>query len=119
MNISPNGIIEVYRGDTFILPLSLNLGNPIQKDIFEMQEGDRAVLRIFRANDFWENYLVSKTATLSDVKENEFVQYSFASSDTLFLESGIYFYEVKLFYTRDNVENVTTLFPRKRFIILN
>lgn len=122
VQISPRGLVAVPRGDTFTLELSLNVGTPLNIINFNMQEGDIAYLRIFRANDEWENYMVSKEATVENVVEKDgekFIHFHFEHEDTNFLTADCYFYELKMFYTRDNMDYVETIFPRTKIVITN
>ena len=116
------GLITVHRGDTFNLPLSLNVGTPLNINNFGMQQGDIARLRLFVANEPWEDYVLSKDATVENVtieNEIEYVTFSFTEKDTQHIIAGEYYYELKVFSIRDNVEYATTVIPRRKFVIAN
>lgn len=116
------GLITVHRGDTFNLPLSLNVGTPLNISNFGMQQGDVARLRLFVANEPWEDYVLSKDATIENVtieNEIEYVTFSFNERDTQHIIAGEYYYELKVLSTRDNVDYITTVIPRRKFVITN
>lgn len=120
IKIAPNGIIEVTRGDTFTLPLSLNVGTPLSPEYFSVENGDILRLRIYQANSKWEDYILSKTGTLDNVSEDkQTITFRFDSDDTLHINSGLYFYELKIFYTRDDYDYIETIIPRRKIYILN
>lgn len=122
VQISPRGLVAVPRGDSFTLELSLNVGTPLNIINFNMQEDDVACLRIFRANDKWEDFMVNKEASVEDVVEREgekFIHFKFSHEDTNFLTADCYYYEFKMFYTRDDIEYVETIYPRTKIVITN
>lgn len=120
-HIAKNGIITLTRGDTCSFPISLNIGTPLSPIIFDLQEGDKVVFKLMRANEKSEDALLTKKYTINDLDEEGNIIVSFDSNDTLFLEDGVYFYEMKIEYIRNgnDFEYVNTFIPRTRFYIVN
>lgn len=116
--ISKNGIVTLVRGDTLVLKASLNIGTPLQPLIFELEEGDYLVFRVFTANSSWESYLLDKEATMEDVDDNN-VLFTITNEDSEYLKQGQYYYQIRLFYTRDGDERVITLMPRTKFYVVD
>lgn len=114
-----NGIITLTRGDTFTFPLSINLGTPLNPNIFILEEGDLLTFRVMRANEEFENADIVKVYTYEDLDVDGNVIIKFTSDDTLWLEPNIYYYDVKLEYTRDEVSHIITFIPRTRFYLVN
>lgn len=122
LQVSPRGLIAVNRGDTFTLELSLNVGTPLNILNFDMREGDVAYLRLFRSNEPWEEYMLSKEATVEDVEiinDEKFIHFKFIHEDTNYLTADCYFYELKMFFSRNDNDYVETIIPRNKFIITN
>lgn len=117
--ISKNGIVTLVRGDTLVLKASLNIGTPLQPLIFELEEGDYLVLRLFTANSSWESYLLDKEATMEDVDDDNNVLFTITNEDSEYLRQGQYYYQIRLFYTRDGDERVITLMPRTKFYVVD
>lgn len=118
-HIAKNGIITVNRGDTFTLPIFVDFGTPLKPDRLELQEGDQVTLRIVGANDDWENAIIVKVGTVKDLNEDGAVVFEFNNDDTNWVDPNLYYYEVKVEYTRDDKFNVKTFIPRTKFFILN
>lgn len=122
ITVNPRGMLAVVRGDSFDLELSLNIGNPLNIINFNMQEGDIACLRIFNANDKWEDYMMSKEAYVEDIVEHgteKFIKFTFNYEDTNFFEPDCYFFEMRMLYNRDGLDHILTITPRNKFVITN
>ena len=117
--ISKNGIVTLVRGDTFTLKADLNIGTPLQPLNFVLGEGDYVVFRLFNANSNWESYLLEKEATMEDLDDRGNVLFTFTSEDSEYLSQGQYYYQIRLFYTRNGDTRVITLMPRTKFYVVD
>ena len=118
-HIAKNGIITLTRGDTFQLPLFINLGTPLSPIQFELKEGDVVTFRVMRANEKSEDATIKKVFTKDDIDEKGNVIVRFEQSDTIALEPDTYYYEVKLNFVREEQENVNTIVERTKFYLIN
>ena len=117
--ISKNGIVTLIKGDTFHIVMDLNVGTPLQPLKFIMEDGDYVQFRLFRANNDWSNAVLIKQVTKDDLDNHGNAVFTFESEDTENLSCGTYYYQVKLFYTRENNLRVITLMPRTKFHLMN
>ena len=118
-HIDKNGIITLTRGDSCTFPLFLNMGTPLNPLPFNLQEGDKVRFKVMRANEKFEDAFISKTYTIADLDEDGNIVVKFEPSDTNWFEAGMYYYEVKLEYVRDEIDYINTFIPRTRFHIVN
>lgn len=117
--ISKNGIVTLVRGDTFTLKSDLNIGTPLQPLHFVLGQDDCVVFRLFNANSNWESYLLEKEATMEDLDSKGNVLFNFTSEDSEYLSQGQYYYQIRLFYTRNGDTRVITLMPRTKFYVVD
>lgn len=118
-HIAKNGIITLTRGDTCTFPISMNVGTPLNVSIFDLQEGDKVRFKVMRANERFEDALISKTYTIENLDDKGNIIVEFENSDTQWIESGTYFYEVKIEYVRNEKKYINTFIPRTKFYIVN
>lgn len=119
-HVSKNEIITLTRGDTAIFDLSLVLGCDFSKDLFDFQEGDIVKFRVLFPNSKFEDAVIKKDLTYADLDETKsLIKIAFESEDTKWLDAGTYYYEVKLYYTRDNTNYVDTIVQRTKFYLIN
>lgn len=118
--ISKDGIITISRGDTLDIPVWLKTGNPLMSYDIQLSEGDVVEFRLFTANEKWENPLLRKECNSDDViQDGNYVVFNITSEDSLGLDEGVYYYQVKLTYYVNDIQKTTTLIPRRRFYVLN
>ena len=117
-HIAKNGIITVNRGDTFTLPIFVNLGSPLDPNILDLQQGDQVIFRIVRANDSFDNAIIEKIGTIENLNDEGAIEFVFNTDDTNWIEPNLYYYEVKVEYFRDDMINVKTFIPRTKFYIV-
>ena len=117
--ISGNGIITLVRGDTFQIKADLNIGTPLHPVIFELENDDYVVFRLFTANSSWGSYLLEKEATLEDLDSEGNIVFNLSSEDSESINQGQYYYQIRLFYTRDGETRVITLMPRTKFYMVD
>lgn len=130
-----NGIITMNRGDTFYMPLLINIGveenkNKSKQDprnyidrYYKITNKDTIYFALEEYNQPFEFALIRKVFTIDDVNEDGDVIIKFSSEDTQYLLPGEYYYEIKLRHV-ENVnpyneqEFIDTIVPRRKFIIL-
>lgn len=95
-NIAFNGIITVNRGDSFKFPLTINFGTSLNPDTFGLQEHDKVYFAVMEPNQPFENALIKKVFTRSDVNDKHEIEISFRPKDTLCVLPGKYYYQIKL-----------------------
>ena len=122
-SISKNNIITMNRADTFKFPFTITVGSSINYFIYDMVEGDKLYLAVLEPNQKWENALIKKVYTSEDYNiENQEVTIRFVPEDTEYVKPGTYYYQIKLFRPKENVDDtfdaIDTLIPRTKFIIL-
>ena len=113
-----NGIITMNRGDTFYMPLRINIGTKIAPTYYEITSADTIYFAIEEYNQPFEFALVRKMFTIEDKDENGDVIIKLKSDDTSHILPGEYFYEIKLRHDEENNEVIDTIVPRRKFIIL-
>ena len=95
-NISSNGIVTVNRGDSFILPIVLNIGNSMTNDIYTLRPSDELYLGVMEPNQPFEVALIRKKFVYSDLDESGNINVRFWPEDTRLLLPGKYYYQVKV-----------------------
>ena len=121
-HISANNIITINRGDTFIYSFYIGIGEPMHQTIYELQPGDKLYLGVCEPNQPFEDALIKKIFTSSDVSSEGAIDIVFDASDTLNILPGDYYYSIKL--SQPNLESsgaediVTTIIPRTKFVII-
>lgn len=123
-HVSKNDIITLTRGDTASFTLTLDTGNPLEPQEFIMEEGDIVKFRVMYPNCRFENSIIKKQYTIEDLSPiDDTIKITIDSEDTINLNPGLYYYEIKLFYTRiddSGVETnfVDTIVERNKFYII-
>ena len=95
-NISSNGIVTVNRGDSFELPLILNIGSAIDYQAYIPTDKDTVYVGVMEPNQPFETALIRKVATAEDVDKHGHVIVRFWPEDTECVLPGKYYYQVKL-----------------------
>ena len=94
--ISSNGIVTVNRGDSFELPLSLNIGDSINRKKYTLTENDTLYIGIMQPNEPFECAILRKKFTYKDLDEDNNIYVRFWPDDTACLLPGKYYYQPKL-----------------------
>ena len=126
IQISDNGVVSVFRGDSFTLPISVDLGTTLNLNIYTLQSGDKLYLGIEEPECPFEMAIVKKVATASEQDSSGTISFFFVPDDTLYLVPGTYYYEVKLQKMLTSNESgesgedfeVDTIMQRTKFIIM-
>ena len=114
VEISNNGIVEMYSGDTFEFPLFINMGSKLRPSQYIVQQGDTIYVSIGEANQSFDHALIRKTFTYEDLNEEGNVVVKLASSDTENVVPGTYFLQIKIKLANGNIGTLT---PARKFII--
>ena len=95
--ISNNGIINIMRGDSFTFFQGINLGTKALPEYYSLQEGDSLYFGVMEPNRSFEDAIIRKSYSyLSDQDDEGFIQIDINPEDTEFLETGKYYYMIKL-----------------------
>lgn len=95
-NISRTGIVTVNRGDSFELPIILNVGDSIDFRSYQLRPTDTLYLGVMEPNQPFECALIRKKLTFEDVDIYGNLVVHFNSRDTECLLPGKYYYQIKL-----------------------
>lgn len=125
LEIDTSGNIKVNRGDTFEVPLFIDISDNIFTSTrFKIHKDDVIYLHILEPNAPWECPLLGKSFTYEDENEHNDILIKFDHKDTCCLFPGTYYYEIKL--RRPNEpepdlnpcdDNYVTIVPRRKFVI--
>lgn len=123
LKLSKNGIITLNRGDTFTLPIHINLGSGVAPDYIDEEgekyktyilrkyliegceddgdpehyESDHLYFALLLPNQKWEDAIVKKVFWANDIDpEHKVVLLHFYPEDTEYLTPGNYYYQIKL-----------------------
>lgn len=118
INISHNGIVTIYRGDSFTLSLPLNIGTGANPEYYTLTEGDKVYFAIMEPNQPFEVALVRKVFDMNNQVGNNIVM-NFEPKDTECIMPGTYYYQIKLAVEENEVTKIDTLMPKRKFIILD
>ena len=107
-NISDDGIISLSRGDCFSTPLFINQGTDISPIRYELTDNDIVYLGVCQPNQSFENAIIKKVydSDHREINDNKDLVISFVSTDTEYLESGLYYYTIKLYTKCNNDEEL-------------
>lgn len=142
LNISPNGIISMSKGDSWKTSIFINLGTALEPAAYNIKEGDYLYFGVMEPNQSFKDALICKKLGFNDrtpvpqgssQDEDEdgykdgYVDIYFKSEDTEHILPGVYYYEIKLLRPVEDegaiakgiTESIDTIVPRTKFIILN
>ena len=118
-NIAKNGIIQMHRGDCLCVPLFINIGteyNPIRFYI-KRNPGCKVYLGVMEPGVAFEEANIRKMYDSADAEVNKYgdIVVRLTPTDTEFLSTGRYYYQVKV---ESKNGCVTTVIPLTQFFIL-
>ena len=118
--IYDNNLVDMNRGDSRSFPIFLNKGTMLEPIRYVLQEeADKLVFYLCKPQESFQEAVLTKEMTSLDLDANGDAIIKFTPEDTLNLEPGVYFLEVKLYHTNyDKTEDVQTVITKKRFTIL-
>lgn len=116
-----NNIIQMVRGDSGSFTLFINKGSILEPEQYIIQPNvDEVVFYLTEAQEPFEDAILEKHMTSADLDQDNNIVVNFVPADTLDIESGVYFYEIKLHHTnQDQSVDVNTIIPKKQFIIFD
>lgn len=94
--IASNGIITVNRGDSFELPVTLNIGSSVARVMYTLKETDVLYLGVMEPNQPFETAILRKKFTYADLDSDNNINIRFWPEDTVCLLPGKYYYQIKL-----------------------
>ena len=118
-----NNIITMNRGDTFSMPLHINIGTKYAPEYYTLEDGDEVYFALEEYNQPFEFALIRKVFNKSNLDGDGNVLITLSNNDTQCLLPGEYYYEIKLkhvYLDENDNENevVDTIVPRRKFIII-
>ena len=113
------GQIRLTRGDTFLLPVSINQGTNMDYVEYTLEPQDELYFGLMEPNQPWEHAILKKKYTGLDLDENKKISIQFSAQDTMCLLPGLYYYQIKVrIYDEDtNQFTVNTIVPKTHFWI--
>ena len=96
--IKDDGTLIISKGDSFSVPLFINVGTkeaPIRLDLSVLPSAS-IYLGVYAIHSSFENSIVRKKFTVKDINEKGDIIVNFKREDTIYLNPGNYYYEVKL-----------------------
>lgn len=119
-SITKNNVVSVVKGDTIRFPIELFIGKFPYKQQMELEDGDKAYFGIFDSNTSFDQAVIKKVLTKDDEDEYGNLWITLLPEDTINLEVGTYYYEVKVLYNdKKESNNVDTVIQRTKFIVLD
>ena len=110
------GQIRLTRGDTLVLPLTINQGDNMNPIAYELQPTDEVYFALMEPNQPWEQAILKKKLDYTNQENGELIL-KFKPSDTMCLLPGLYYYQVKIRLIQDNEYIVNTIIPKTHFWI--
>ena len=127
-NIQNNRIITIVRGDTIEIPLFINANTDLDPISYPFGFNDKVYFVIMESHQDFNCGVVRHEYGYEDLNESGDIVIKLSHDDTVNLLPGDYFYEIKLLTrTTEEVngqtlilkEELDTIVPRTKFIILN
>lgn len=121
IDISRNKIITMNKGDYVCIPLILALKskNMCGEIEYTLRDEDIVQFRIMNCNDTWDDAIIKKEYTKDNFCGNNRINIILDGEDTINMESGKYFYEIKFITYLEGEELVDTIISRREFILLD
>lgn len=95
--------IDINRGDSATIPVSINQGDALHPFYYELGENDYVFMGIEEPNQPFENAIVKKVIDHSAIRDREGnYLIELESDDTSCLLPGLYYYEIKAKLYREN-----------------
>lgn len=117
IRIADNGYVTINRGDTFSIPLFINIGTEMNPIRFYIKDhpGTKVYLGVMEPNQCFEKAIVRKMYTdQSEVNEEGDLLISFTPNDTMYLHPGRYYYQIKVLV---DGKELNTIIPQTPFFI--
>lgn len=112
--ISTDRIISINRGDSFRIPIFINVGTKLKKIRYKLSYDDEVYFSLCEPQQEFEHGVLRKIYTKEDLNQNGDVVVNLLPSDTEDLVPGCYYMEIKIKLTSGAL---TTILPRRKFYI--
>lgn len=109
-------MIFLPRGDSCQITITPIDGNNFDGELYEFANDDVIYFAIEEVGQRFEDAIVKKTYTKSDLDEDGNIVITMNPTDTEYLKEQMYFYEIKV--ANSNQTQVDTIVPRKRFFLI-
>lgn len=117
--IAENGIITLTAGDSLITPLYITYldesGNEL---LYRLTDDDIVCFSIMLPGQGFNSGIVRKKYTREDLNSEGNLIVHITTEDTENLHPGLYYYEIKFLTTRNNINYVDTIVPKRKFFII-
>ena len=118
-NLLANNIIQVNRGDSFTVPLFININNDMNPIQYKLQDGAEIYFGVMEPNQLFEDAIIRKKYTSDNLNIDGNINIVFNSDDTAYLLPGLYYYQIKAkLPLEDGSFVVNTIVPKTQFYIL-
>lgn len=129
-NISKNNIISMNRGDSGSFSIQINIGTELEPIIYSLKPKDKVYFGVMEPNQKFDCSYIMKTYTIDDIQEDNFIDIKLIPSDTEYMLTGTYFYEIKLYVYNSplidpetnteikDMSDVYTIQPKRKFVIM-
>ncbi len=120
-----NNTVELTRGDSAIIPLSVFYSKPNLINIsYFPNRYDKIYFSVMEANQSFENAIIKKIYTYDDINQQTgIIKVKFDSIDTQFLKPDTYYYTVKILKKgldsnlEDSMGRIETVISNTKFVI--
>ena len=122
LSIDKSGNITINRGDTFKVPIFIDISKDIFHNIrFPFTQKDELYFFLLEPNTSIKHPLLMQVYTRDDLNENGDIVLKFIHDDTDWIVPGTYYYEIKLRapYQDGMKDALVTVVPRRKFTILS
>lgn len=109
----------MFRGDSLDIPLDIRNGSVMNYEQYNLTDNDTIYFGLMEPNQKFEDAILKKVLTASDIDENNNLIIKLKPTDTVDLLPGKYYYSIKLKQNSDNSYDVYTLLKETEFWILN
>lgn len=104
--IQKNNQLSINRGDYFSFPLKLQRGKFPYVEKISLSKGDLLYFGIMRNNDPFERSFIKREFSYEDVDSSGNITVTLLPEDTIELDPGYYYYEVKLLCSDMSISTV-------------
>ena len=114
--IKKNQVITMTRGDSFSFSVELKTGKFPNIERYILEEGDILLFGLMRPNQHFECAFIKKEYGY----EGGTLKVTLQPEDTIDLEPGVYYYQIKMLYKDEAGEvHVDTVVQKTKFIIVD
>ena len=115
VRVVQNNIIELNRGDSFEIPIFINVGERFEPVRYVLRPQDKVYVSIAEPNQPWEFSLIKKVLTRVDFNKKRDVVFKLDPIDTEYVMPGKYYLQAKIVLGNGKVY---TILPKRQFWIV-